>query len=64
MDIFTTASLYKHFAFSGVIDVRMEELWQNILPLKIRIFLWLIDQNMIQRGDNLRKKTVEREQVL
>jgi hypothetical protein len=25
-----------------VVDVRVKELWQTRLPLKIRIFLWLI----------------------
>jgi hypothetical protein len=44
--VFSTSSLYRHCSFPGVVDVRMEELWNSKLPLKIRI----------QTVDNLRKK--------
>jgi hypothetical protein len=36
---FPVTSLYKHCAFSGVIDVRMEELWNARIPLKVRNFI-------------------------
>jgi hypothetical protein len=32
---FSVASLYKHCVFSGVIDMRMEELWHSKIPLKV-----------------------------
>jgi hypothetical protein len=34
---FSTASLYQHCSFSVVLDVRMEEMWQAKLPLKLKI---------------------------
>jgi hypothetical protein len=52
----STSSLYRHFSFSGVVDVRMEELWNPKLPLKIKNFLWLVFRERIQTVDNLRKK--------
>jgi hypothetical protein len=53
---FSTTSLYKHCSFSGVIDVRMEELWKSELPLKVRNFLWLVYRGRIQTVDNLKKR--------
>jgi hypothetical protein len=53
---FSTSSLYKHCSFSGVVDVRMEELWSSKLPLKIKNFLWLVFRERIQTVDNLKKK--------
>jgi hypothetical protein len=37
---FSVASLYKHCAFPGVVDVRMTEMWGAKIPLKVRHFLW------------------------
>jgi hypothetical protein len=53
---FSTSSLYRHYSFSGVVDVRMEELWDSKLPLKIKNFLWLVFRERTQTIDNLRKK--------
>jgi hypothetical protein len=53
---FSTTSLYRHCSFSGVIDVRMEELWKSELPLKVRNFLWLVYRGRIQTVDNLKKR--------
>jgi hypothetical protein len=33
---FSTTSLYRHCSFSGVVDMRMEELWSSKIPLKIK----------------------------
>jgi hypothetical protein len=57
---FSTSSLYRHCSFSGVVDVRMEELWSSKLPLKIRNYLWLVFRERIQAVDNLKKKKMER----
>jgi hypothetical protein len=51
-----STSLYRHCSFSGVVDVRMEELWKSKLPLKIINFLWLVYRERIQTVDNLKKK--------
>jgi S-adenosylmethionine:diacylglycerol 3-amino-3-carboxypropyl transferase len=53
---FTSASLYRHCSFSGVLDVRMEDLWHSKLPLKIKNFVWLVFRNRLQTADNLRKE--------
>jgi hypothetical protein len=54
--LFSVASLYKHCAFSGVVDVRMEELWNSKIPLKMKKFVWLVYQNRIQTAGNLIRK--------
>jgi hypothetical protein len=46
-------------AFPGAVDVRMEEMWQSKLPLKVLKNIWLIYQNRIQTSDNLRRKQWE-----
>jgi hypothetical protein len=53
---FTTAYLYRHCSFSGVFDIRMDDLWQSKLPLKIKKFVWLVFRNIVQTVDNLRRK--------
>jgi hypothetical protein len=54
--MFSVASLYKHCTFSGVVDVRMEELWSSKIPLKVKFFVWLVYQDRVQMADNLIKK--------
>jgi S-adenosylmethionine:diacylglycerol 3-amino-3-carboxypropyl transferase len=62
---FSTSSLYRQCSFSGVVDVRMEELWCSKLPSKIRNFLWLVFKERIQTVNNLKKKETEgREEML
>jgi hypothetical protein len=39
-----------------VIDVRMEEMWNARISLKVRNFLWLMFQGRIQTTDNLSRK--------
>jgi hypothetical protein len=34
----------------------MEELWHSKLPLKIKIFVWLVHRNRVQTSDNLGRK--------
>jgi hypothetical protein len=55
-DQFTTSSLYRHWTFPGVRDLMMEELWHSKLPLKIKIFVWLVHRNRVQTSDNLGRK--------
>jgi hypothetical protein len=54
--LFSMTSLYKHCVFSGVVDVRMEELWNSKIPLKVKNFVWLVYQDRVQTADNLIKK--------
>jgi S-adenosylmethionine:diacylglycerol 3-amino-3-carboxypropyl transferase len=53
---FSVASLYKHCVFSGVIDMRIEELWHSKIPLKVNFFVWLVYQNRVQTANNLIRK--------
>jgi hypothetical protein len=60
-DQFSVASLYKHCAFLGVIDVRMKELWHTKMSLKVKIVVWLVYQNRVQTSNSLIKKKWKRE---
>jgi hypothetical protein len=53
---FTTASLYRFCTFPRVRDLKMEEMWQSKLPMKVKNFVWLVIRNRIQTVDNLSKK--------
>jgi hypothetical protein len=44
--------------------VVMEELWQSKLPLKLKIFIWLVHRNSLQTADNLGEKTMKIQQIL
>lgn len=51
---FTTKSMYKLMKNSGVIDLIMTEMWKVKLPLKIRIFRWMLWHNRVLTGDQLK----------
>lgn len=44
-------TIYEHL-FSGETDNPNKKLWKSKIPLKIKIFLWLIRQNAILTKDN------------
>jgi hypothetical protein len=52
---FSVKSMYNHL-FSGDPDEPNTKLWKSKIPLKIKIFLWLIQQNAILTKDNLSKR--------
>jgi hypothetical protein len=52
---FSVKSMYNHL-FSGDPDDPNTKLWKAKIPLKIKIFLWLIQQNAILTKDNLSKR--------
>jgi len=52
---FSVKSLYKHF-FSEEANEPNKKIWKTKLPLKIKIFMWLIQQNSILTKDNLLKR--------
>ena len=39
---------------SGQIDLRMIEIWNSRLPLKIKIFLWMLWHYTVQTGEQLK----------
>ena len=41
---------------SGEIDLRMKQLWEEKLPLKIRIFLWMLWHDRILTGEQRQKR--------
>jgi hypothetical protein len=49
---FTVKSVYKHLC-SNEIDRSFRHLWKSKIPLKIKIWLWLIWHNAIATKDNL-----------
>jgi hypothetical protein len=54
--LFTVHSLYIHWTFLGVRDIKIEELWHSKMPLKINNFVWLVLRNRVHTTDNLGKK--------
>ena len=55
---FTVKSMYKKLSSSGV-DRSFKFLWKAAIPLKIKIWLWLIWHNAIATKDNMRKRKWE-----
>jgi hypothetical protein len=45
---FLTKFLYKLKTNGGEMDMRMKELWEEKLPLKINIFLWMLWHDRVQ----------------
>jgi hypothetical protein len=52
---FTVKSVYKHLCRNGL-DRSFKHLWKSKIPLKIKIWLWLIWHNAIATKDNLLKR--------
>lgn len=40
----------------GEVDVRMKEMWEVKLPLKIKIFLWMLWQDRVQTGEQHKRR--------
>jgi len=51
---FTTKSIYRLIKNSGEVDTRMIELWQTKIPLKVKIFLWMLWHDRILTGDQFK----------
>jgi hypothetical protein len=52
---FTVKSVYKKIS-GGVMDRSFRHLWKSRIPLKIKVWLWLIWHNAIATKDNLLKR--------
>lgn len=48
--VFSTRSLYRSLSFRGVINKRLQLVWESKLPMKIKVFLWLGFQNRLPSG--------------
>lgn len=53
---YSTKSMYRRLSFRGMVNRRMVKLWRNKIPMKIRVFMWLVMQGRLQTGSNLQKK--------
>ena len=53
---FTIRSLYYLMTFGGVRDQRMLDVWAAKLPLKIKIFLWMVFHDRTQSAEQLKKR--------
>jgi hypothetical protein len=54
---YTTKSMYRFLLHRGVVNKRMRRLWKNKMPMKVKVFMWLADQNRIQSGEALGGET-------
>jgi hypothetical protein len=54
-DTFSVKSMYNHL-FSLEVNNPKKKLWEAKIPMKIKIFVWLIDANAILTKDNLSRK--------
>ncbi|KAG8059118.1 hypothetical protein GUJ93_ZPchr0002g26060 [Zizania palustris] len=52
---FSSKSIYDMIVFRGVIDVDSMIIWKCGLPMKVKVFTWLMLKDRIQVGDQLRR---------
>jgi hypothetical protein len=52
---FSVKSMYKHLSSNGI-DRSFKHLWKAKIPLKIKVWLWLIWHNAIASKDNMIKR--------
>ena len=53
---FMVRSLYKNLTTGGVRDIRMMTVWGCDIPLKVKIFIWMLAHDRIQSAVQLKKK--------
>lgn len=53
--VFLVKSMYKQLC-SDVMRCPTKKIWKSKTPLKIKVFMWLIEQNAILTKDNLNKR--------
>jgi hypothetical protein len=46
----SSKSLYRFMVNPGGVDGRMVDLWEIKLPMKIKVFLWMLWHDRVQRG--------------
>lgn len=54
--IFSVKSLYRYISFGGRTFSQTQKLWKSKIPLKVKIFLWLLFQDRLQMTSNLKKR--------
>lgn len=53
---YTVRSLYKHLLNPGARYSAMTGFWEAKIPLKVKVFLWLLNKDIIQATEQLKKK--------
>jgi len=53
---FTTRSLYRWLSFRGVKNKRAEKIWRSKLPMKIKVFMWLANQNRLPTKTKMKER--------
>ena len=53
---FSSKSLYRLMVNPGEVDVRMRDIWEIKLPLKIKVFLWMLWHDRVQIGEQRKKR--------
>ena len=53
---YTSQSMYKFLSFRGVINKRMQRIWECRLPMKIKVFMWLTLQDRLPTGVVLKRR--------
>ena len=53
--VFTTKLMYRWFLHRGV-NNRLRRICKSKLPMKLKVFLWLISHNRLQTGAELKKR--------
>jgi hypothetical protein len=51
-----TKSMYRLLSFEGVVSKRLQKLWKNKMPMKLKVFLWLAFQNRLETGEAFKRK--------
>ena len=51
--LFTVNSLYKWLEYGGIQNTYFTTIWKSHIPLKIKVFLWLLKQDRILTKTNL-----------
>jgi hypothetical protein len=49
--------MYRAIAHRGVVNVRMQTLWKNKLPKKLKVFMWQAMNDKLPTGVKLKKRT-------
>jgi len=52
---YTTRSMYRRLSFRRVVNRRMVKLWKSKIPMKLKVFMWMVINGKLQTGVNLMK---------
>jgi hypothetical protein len=53
---YSTRSLYRFMVSPGCVDLRMVDIWNTRIPLKIQIFLWIVWHDRVQTAVQLKRR--------